>query len=151
MRVAAALSTLGLATAVVAGCGSSTTTTTVTSPAVASPAPSTVATVPASAATTTTATAAGPDDESSAGVQPRTLAGRLTAAATVYAGPHLARRHGQLRGAEYIGADVAHPGWQTVLVTYTARGRGRGRGDISGDLLLELAHGRAGWTVMRAR
>ena len=148
MRVAAVLSALGLAAAVVAGCGSSTTTTTtVTSRTAASPAPSVTATVPASTATSTTET--GPDNERSAGVRPRTLAQQVVAAATGYAGPYLALRHDQLRGVEYIGRDVAHAGWQTVLVTYA--GRGTGRSDTSGDLLLYLAHARAGWTVVRAR
>lgn len=150
MRVAAVLSALGLAAAVVSGCGSSTTTTTtVTSGTAASPAPSGAATVPASTATTASTTETGPDNESSAGVRPRTLAQQVVAAATGYAGPYLALRHDQLRGVEYIGRDVAHAGWQTVLVTYA--GRGTGRSDTSGDLLLYLAHGRAGWTVVRAR
>ena len=150
MRVAAVLSALGLAAAVVSGCGSSTTTTTtVTSGTVASPAPSGAATVPASTATTTSTTETGPDNESSAGVRPRTLAQQVVAAATGYAGPYLALRHDQLRGVEYIGRDVAHAGWQTVLVTYA--GRGTGRSDTSGDLLLYLTHAPAGWTVVRAR
>ena len=150
MRVAAVLSALGLAAAVVSGCGSSTTTTTtVTSGTVASPTPSGAATVPASTATTTSTTATGPDNESRAGVRPRTLAQQVVAAATGYAGPYLALRHDQLRGVEYIGRDVAHAGWQTVLVTYS--GRGAGQSDTSGDLLLYLAHARAGWTVVRAR
>ena len=150
MRVAAVLSALGLAAAVVAGCGSSTTTTTtVTNGTVASPAPSPAATLPASTATTTSTTETGPDNESSAGVRPRTLAQQLVAAATGYAGPYLALRHDELRGVEYIGGDVAHAGWQTVLVTYA--GRGAGRSDTSADLLLYLAHGRAGWTVVHAR
>ena len=138
------------AAVVVAGCGASTTTTTtVTSGTAASPAPSVTATVPASTATTTSTTETGPDNESSAGVRPRTLAQQVVAAATGYAGPYLALRHDQLRGVEYIGRDVAHAGWQTVLVTYAARGTGRS--DTSADLLLYLAHGRAGWTVVRAR
>ena len=82
-------------------------------------------------------------------MRPRTLAEQLVAAATSYAGPYVALRHGQLRGVEYLGPDASHAGWQTVLVTYS--GRGRGRGDTSADLLLSLAHGRAGWTVVRAR
>ena len=138
------------AAVVVAGCGSSTTTsTTVTSGTAASPVPSVAATMPASTATTTTETETGPDNESSAGVRPRTLAQQVVAAATGYAGPYLALRHDQMRGVEYIGRDVAHAGWQTVLVTYA--GRGAGRSDTSGDLLLYLARGRAGWTVVRAR
>jgi hypothetical protein len=146
MRSLAAL----CAAVVVAGCGASTTTsTTVTSGTAASPAQSVAATLPASTATTRSTTETGPDNESSAGVRPRTLAQQVVAAATGYAGPYLALRHDQLRGVEYIGRDVAHAGWQTVLVTYA--GRGAGRSDTSGDLLLYLAHGPAGWTVVRAR
>ena len=138
------------AAVVIAGCGASTTTTpTVTSGTAASPAPSVTATVPAGTATSTSTTATGPENERSAGVRPRTLAQRVVAAATGYAGPYLALRHDQLRGVEYIGRDVAHAGRQTVLVTYAARGAGRS--DTSADLLLYLADGRAGWMVVRAR
>ena len=150
VRGLAALFASLAAGALVAGCGASTTTTTtVTSGTAASPAPSVTATVPASTATTTSTTETGPDNESSAGVRPRTLAQQVVAAATGYAGPYLALRHDQLRGVEYIGPDVAHAGWQTVLVTYA--GRGTGRSDTSGDLLLYIADGRAGWMVVRAR
>jgi hypothetical protein len=79
------------------------------------------------------------------------VAEQLVAAATSYAGPYIALRHGQLRGVEYLGPDTSHAGWQTVLVTYTAAGSGSGRGDTSADLLLSLAHRDAGWTVVRAR
>jgi hypothetical protein len=136
------------ATALIAGCGASTTTTTtVITGTAAAPVPSIASTAPA---TTTTGTIdAGPDNESSAGVRPRTLAQQAVAAATRYAGPYLLLRHDQLRGVEYIARDVAHAGWQIVLVTYAARGAGRS--DTSGDLLLYLTHGPAGWTVVRAR
>jgi hypothetical protein len=134
----------------VAGCGANTTTTTTVISTAGSPAPPAVAT-PSTTSTSSppTSTETGPDDESSAGVRPRTLAEQLVAAATSYAGPYIALRHGQLRGVEYLGPDASHAGWQTVLVTYS--GRGRGRSDTSADLLLSLAHGRAGWTVVRAR
>jgi hypothetical protein len=136
------------AAGLLAGCGASTTTTTTVISTAGSPAPP-AASTPSTTSTTTTSTETGPDDESSAGVRPRTLAEQLVAGATSYAGPYVALRNGQLRGVEYLGPDASHAGWQTVLVTYS--GRGRGRSDTSADLLLSLAHGRAGWTVVRAR
>jgi hypothetical protein len=134
------------AAAAAAGCGASTisTTTTVTGGAAGTPP---LAHAPAASATTISR--AGGELDEGAGVRPRTLPERVVIAATRYAGRYLAHHHGLLRGVEYLGPDRSHAGWQMVLVTYAARSGGRG--DTSADLLLSVAHRRAGWTVVRAR